>query len=129
MTPFRFSSACCPAPTSGATIRVKTARPYVLRLFNLIFVTTYHEAYNPWLQRRGGNPLKLRRRKYHKTDAIAASAASHCSTARLAEMHVINEMRIVCEICFASNINDDCTDRLGDLRSRPRSLFAFERMW
>src|SRR6266536_1650743 len=38
-----------------------------------------HEPHNAWLQRRGANPLKLRRRKYHKKDAIAASAASHCS--------------------------------------------------
>jgi len=33
---------------------------------------------NAWLQRRGANPRKLRRRKYHEKDAIAASAASHC---------------------------------------------------
>jgi hypothetical protein len=33
---------------------------------------------NAWLQRRGANPHKLRRRKYHEKDAIAASAASHC---------------------------------------------------
>ena len=33
---------------------------------------------NAWLQRRGANPGKLRRRKYHRKDAIAASAASRC---------------------------------------------------
>src|SRR6267378_4707391 len=46
MTPFRFPSACCPAPTSGTTIRVKTARPYFVRLFNLILVSPNYEAYN-----------------------------------------------------------------------------------
>jgi len=32
---------------------------------------------NAWLQRRGANSLKRCRRKYHRKDAIAASAASH----------------------------------------------------
>ena len=31
---------------------------------------------NAWLQRRGANSRKLRRRKYHEKDATAASAAS-----------------------------------------------------
>jgi len=34
------------------------------------------KASNAWLQRRGANPHKLRRSKYHRKDATAASAAS-----------------------------------------------------
>ena len=44
---------------------------------------------NAWLQRRGANPRKLRRSKYHGKDAIAASAASHCSAAALDELVII----------------------------------------
>jgi len=36
---------------------------------------------NDWLQRRGTNPRKLRRWKYHEKEPIAASAASYCSAA------------------------------------------------
>src|SRR5260370_42402336 len=49
-----------------------------------------------------------------------------CSTAPSAKAHVVNEMRVVSEICFAGNVNDYCTDCLGDLCSRPNALFAFE---
>ena len=43
-------------------------------------------------------------------------------------MHVINKMRVVGEICFAGDVKNDCTNRVGDLRSRPDPLFAFEGM-
>jgi hypothetical protein len=50
------------------------------------------------------------------------------ATSPLAKAHVVNEMRVLREIGFAGNVDDDCADGLSDLRSRPDALLAFERL-
>lgn len=50
---------------------------------------------NAGLQRRGANRCKSARRKHHEEDAVAASAASHCSVRRISNVAVLISLQLV----------------------------------